>query len=176
MESVEAPSRSAQNVRPERRQRSDVEERRFCATWTSAGQVSSGALDGRDLDAKGRAAAVAGIGEPFDLLFEQAHPRDANRRLIKHLRHERAALLTFLTIAGVDATDWRGVASKRSDGSRQSQSLGWQSHRSGAETQGRVMTFLRTAHQQGADAIDLLVGLGRAPTPGVIAGLILRPD
>ncbi len=44
----------------------------------------------------------------------------------------------------------------------------------GAETQGRVMTFLRTAHQQGADAIALLVDLARAPNPGVVAGLTLR--
>lgn len=36
------------------------------------------------------------------------------------------------------------------------------------------MTFLRTAHQQGADAIDLLVELARAPDPGVVAGLKLR--
>ena len=45
----------------------------------------------------------------------------------------------------------------------------------GAETQGRVMTFLRTAHQQGADAVALLVDLARAPNPGVVAGLTLRP-
>ena len=44
----------------------------------------------------------------------------------------------------------------------------------GAETQGRVMTFLRTAHQQGADAIALLVDLARAPDPCVVAGLALR--
>ena len=37
------------------------------------------------------------------------------------------------------------------------------------------MTFLRTAHQQGADAIALLVDLARAPNPGVVAGLTLRP-
>ena len=66
------------------------------------------ALDARDLDAAGRATAVTDIGERFDLLFEQAHPHDANRHLIKHLRHERAALFTFLTIDGVDATNWRG--------------------------------------------------------------------
>jgi hypothetical protein len=53
----------------------------------------------------------------------------------------------------------------------------WGGNRSdrGAETQGRVMTFLRTAHQQSVDAIELLVDLARAPTPGVVAGLTLRP-
>lgn len=37
------------------------------------------------------------------------------------------------------------------------------------------MTFLRTAHQQGADAIDLLVDLARAPAPTISPGLTLRP-
>ena len=52
----------------------------------------------------------------------------------------------------------------------------WGGNRSdaGAETQGRLMTFLRTAHQQGADAIALLVDLARAPNPGVVDGLTLR--
>ena len=45
----------------------------------------------------------------------------------------------------------------------------------GAVTQGRVMTSLRTAHQQGADAIALLVDLARAPSATVVSGLALRP-
>ena len=131
------------------------------------------ALDARDLDALGRAKAVADIGERFDLLFEQAHPHDANRRLIKHLRHERGALFTFLTIDGVDATNWRGEQGVRPAVVNRKV---WGGNRSdaGAETQGRLMTFLRTAHQQGADAIALLVDLARAPDPGVVAGLTLR--
>ena len=132
------------------------------------------ALDARQLDDKGRAAAVADIGERFDLLFDQAHPHDANRRLIKHLRHERGALFTFLTTEGVDATNWRGEQRVRPAVVNRKV---WGGNRTdaGAETQSRVMTFLRTAHQQGADAIELLVDLARAPTPGVMPGLTLRP-
>jgi len=131
------------------------------------------ALDARDLDATGRAKAVADIGERFDLLFEQAHPHDANRRLIKHLRHERHALFSFLTTDGVEATNWRGEQGVRPAVVNRKV---WGGNRSdaGAETQGRLMTFLRTAHQQGADAIALLVDLARAPNPGVVAGLTLR--
>ncbi|MGH9223633.1 MAG: IS66 family transposase [Acidimicrobiales bacterium] len=131
------------------------------------------ALDARDLDTAGRAAAVVDIGERFDLLFEQAQPHDASRRLIKHLRHERAALFTFLITDGVDATNWRGEQGIRPAVVNRKV---WGGNRSdaGAETQGRLMTFLRTAHQQGADAIALLVDLARAPTPGVVAGLTLR--
>ena len=132
------------------------------------------ALNARDLDERGRAAAVVDIGERFDLLFEHAHPHHANRRLIKHLRHERHALFTFLTTDGVDATNWRGEQGVRPAVVNRKV---WGGNRSdaGAETQGRLMTFLRTSHQQGADAIALMVDLARAPNPGVIAGLTLRP-
>ncbi|MCA1820510.1 MAG: IS66 family transposase, partial [Pseudonocardia sp.] len=131
------------------------------------------ALAARDLDQRERGRAVADIGERFDLLFEQSHPHDANRRLIKHLRHERHALFTFLTTDGVDATNWRGEQGVRPAVVNRKV---WGGNRSdtGAETQGRVMTFLRTAHQQGADAIALLVDLARAPNPSVVAGLTLR--
>lgn len=133
------------------------------------------ALAARDLDQPGRAAAVADIGERFDLLFDQAHPHDANRRLIKHLRHERAALFTFLTTNGVDATNWRGEQAVRPAVVNRKVWGGNRTNR-GAETQSRVMTFLRTAHQQQANAIDLLVELARAPNPGIVAGLTLRPS
>ncbi len=131
------------------------------------------ALDARDLDSKGRAKAAADIGERFDLLFDQAHPHDANRRLVKHLRHERGALFTFLSTDGVDATNWRGEQGVRPAVVNRKVWGGDRTGR-GAETQGRVMTFLRTAHQQGADAIALLVALARAPDPGGVAGLTLR--
>jgi transposase len=131
------------------------------------------ALDARDLDADGRAKAVADIGERFDLLIEAAHPHDANRKLIKHLRHERHALFSFLTIDGVDATNWRAEQGVRPAVVNRKV---WGGNRSdpGAETQGRLMTFLRTAHQQGVDAIAMLVDVARAPDPGVVAGLTLR--
>ena len=131
------------------------------------------ALDARDLDAAARAAAVVDIGERIDLLLERPHPHDANRKLIKHIRHERGALFTFLTTDGVDATNWRGEQGVRPAVVNRKVWGGNRSDR-GAETQGRVMTFLRTAHQQGADAIALLVDLARAPNPGVVAGLTLR--
>lgn len=65
-------------------------------------------LDARALHGPGRVAAVVDLGERVDLLIEAAHPLDANRKLIKDRRHERAALFTFLTTDGVDATRWRG--------------------------------------------------------------------
>ncbi len=133
------------------------------------------ALDARDLDKPGRAAVVIDIGERLDLLFDQAHPHNANRRLINaNRRLKRAALFAFLTTDGVDATNWRDEQGVRPAVVNRKVWGGNRTDR-GAETQGRVMTFLRTAHQQGADAVALLVDLARAPNPGVVAGLTLRP-
>ncbi len=117
---------------------------------------------------------MADIGERIDLLAGQAHPHDENRKLVKHLFHERHALFTFLTTGGVDATNWRGEQAIRPAVVNRKVWGGNRTDR-GAEDQGRVMTFLRTAHQQGADAIAMLVDLARAPTPGVVIGLTLRP-
>jgi len=132
------------------------------------------ALDARHLDAWSRAAAIVDLGERLDLLFEDAQPHDANRRLIKHLHHERHALFTFLSADGVDATNFKAEQGVRPAVVNRKVWGGNRTDR-GAETQGRVMTFLRTAHQQSVDAIELLVELARAPTPGVVAGLTLRP-
>jgi transposase len=132
------------------------------------------ALDARDLDAKGRAEAALDIGERLDLLCEEAQPHDANRRLVKHLRHEREALFTFLTTDGVDATNWRGEQAVRPAVVNRKVWGGNRTDR-GAGTQGRVMTFLRTAQLQGIDAIEVLIDLARAPNPGVVGGLTLRP-
>ena len=143
------------------------------ATPRAVGDLLAEALDARDLDPDGRAEAVADIGERLDLLLERPHPHEANRRLVKHLRHERAALFTFLATDGVDATNWRAEQAVRPAVVNRKV---WGGNRTarGARTQGRVMTFLRTAHQQGADAIAMLVDLARAPNPGVIPGLTLR--
>ncbi|MGI8937556.1 MAG: IS66 family transposase [Iamia sp.] len=103
---------------------------------------------------------------------EDPQPHPANQRLVKHLTNERGALLTFLTVPGVDATNWRGeqairpaVVNRKTWGGNRTET--------GAATQSRIMTFLRTANQQGTDAIDLLVDLARAPTPTVTPGLTL---
>lgn len=132
------------------------------------------ALAARDLDAPGRAAAVVDIGERIDMLTERPHPHDANRRLIKHIAHERHALFTFLVLDGVDATNFRGEQGVRPAVVNRKVWGGNRTDR-GAETQGRLMTFLRTAQQQGGDAIAMLVELARAPVPGIAAGLTLRP-
>src|SRR5437762_13593113 len=96
-----------------------------------------------------------------------------NQRFAKHLLHEYDRLFLYLNCPGLEATNWRGEQAIRPAVVNRKV---WGGNRGdpGAKTQGRLMTFLRTAHQQGADAIALLVDLARAPTPGVVAGLTLR--
>ncbi|MGH9266984.1 MAG: IS66 family transposase, partial [Acidimicrobiales bacterium] len=101
------------------------------------------ALAARDLNAPGRAAAVVDIGERIDMLAERPHPHDANRRLIKHIVHERHALFTFLVVDGVDATNFRGEQGVRPAVVNRKVWGGNRTDR-GAEDQGRLMTFLRT--------------------------------
>ncbi len=130
-------------------------------------------LDGlaaRDLDQTGRAAAIADLTERVELLGEQAHPHDENRKLVAHLLRERDALFTFLARPGIDATNWRAEQAVRPAVVNRKV---WGGNRTwrGAATQGRMMSVLRTATQQGVDAIDYLASLARAPTPADIPSL-----
>ena len=102
----------------------------------------------------------------IELLNEQAHPHDENRKLVKHLYHEREAIVTFLTHPGVEATNWPGEQAIRPGAVNRKV---WGGNRTwrGAQTQGTIMSVLRTAAQQGHDAIDWLARYARAPDPTV---------
>lgn len=125
------------------------------------------ALAARDLEADRRAKLIPDLTERVELLAEQAHPHDENRKLVKHLYNERHALFGFLADPAVDATNWRaeqaippGVMNRKVSGGNRSPR--------GAATQGRMMSVLRTAAQQGIDAIEFLVHLARAPDPATV--------
>ena len=130
------------------------------------------ALDAREADETERADIATDLAERIDLLAEQAHPHDECRRLVKHLTVEADALFSFLTHPNQpDATNWRAeqgirpaVVNRKVWGGNRT----WQ----GAATQGRIMSVLRTASQQGINAIDYLTALARAPTPDAIPTLI----
>jgi transposase len=128
------------------------------------------ALAARDLDDQGRAAVIADLTERVELLGEQAHPHDENRKLVAHLINEAPALFTFLARPDVDATNWRAEQAIRPAVVNRKV---WGGNRTwrGAATQGRMMSVLRTATQQGVDAIDYLARLARAPTTDAIPPL-----
>lgn len=128
------------------------------------------ALAARDLDDDGRAETIADLAERVELLAADAHPHDECRKLVKHLAAEAPALFTFLAHPGVDATNWRGEQAIRPAVVNRKV---WGGNRTwrGAATQSRMMSVLRTAAQQGTDAIDYLTALARAPTPADIPTL-----
>ena len=130
-------------------------------------QVRAILLDGlaaRDLDDTARAAAIVDLAERVGLLGQDPQAHDECRRLVKHLVAEAPALFTFLARPDVDATNWRAEQAIRPAVVNRKV---WGGNRTwrGAATQGRIMTVLRTATQQGVDAIDYLAHLARAPNP-----------
>jgi len=131
-------------------------------------QILLDALDARDGSKRKRRAVVEDLTERIELIAEQSHPHDANRRLVKHLVNEAAALFTFLDDADIDATNWRGEQAIRPAVVNRKV---WGGNRTwrGAATQGRIMSAIRTATQQGIDPIDFLIRLARAPDPGAIS-------
>jgi len=129
------------------------------------------ALAARDLDDDGRREVIADLAERVELLAADPHPHDECRKLVKHLAAEASALFTFLARPGVDATNWRGEQAIRPAVVNRKV---WGGNRTwrGAATQSRMMSVLRTAAQQGTDAIDYLTALARAPTPADIPTLV----
>lgn len=125
------------------------------------------ALDARELSKRRRTKVVADLTERIELLADQAHPYDANRILVAHLHNERHALFSFLTHPGVDATNWRAEQAIRPAVVNR-KVWGGNRTRRGADTQGRIMSVLRTAAQQGLDAVDWLAAFARAPDLAVV--------
>ena len=79
----------------------------------------------------------------------------ANERLAQHMWNHLDQLLTFLTVPGLDATNWRaelairfGVILRKAWGGNRT----W----AGARAQGVLMSVWRTCWQQGRSALDFL--------------------
>ena len=93
--------------------------------------------------------------------------------LVAHLHNERHALFSFLRHYGTDATNWRGEQAIRPAVVNRKV---WAANRTrrGADTQGRIMSVLRTAAQQGIDGVDWLARFARAPDLAVVPLFIPR--
>jgi transposase len=91
----------------------------------------------------------------------------ANRRLAKHLRHERPWLFTFLHCPGIDATN---NAAERALRPAVVARKTWGGNRTetGASTQQILMSVLQTCHQQGKDSFERIVELWRSPEPIIL--------
>ncbi len=136
-------------------------------------ELLQAALDLRDRHAAGRVSdhglAVARgrlASELADAVFPpKSNP--ANERLAKHLWNHLGQLLTFLSVPGVDATNWRaelairfGVILRKVWGGNRT----WV----GARAQSVLMSVWRTCWQQGRSALDFLSRQLRGAPPPLI--------
>jgi transposase len=128
------------------------------------------ALAARELPEAERAVEAQRIGAAFDAVIDRPTHCDPDRRLVKHLANERHALLSFLADPKVDATNWRAEQAIRPAVVNR-KVFGGNRTEHGAATQSRMMTYFRTAVQQGVDPIAGLVALARAPDRHTIGGL-----
>ncbi len=127
-----------------------------------------------EISEHGLRIATGRVEAKLDRMLEKHYRHRANRRLARHLRHERPWLFTFLYCPGLDATNHaaeraiRGmvIARKVWGGNRT-----WE----GARTQQILVSVLRTCWQQGKDAFPRLVGLLRA-SQAVPLDLVPGPD
>lgn len=112
-----------------------------------------------DLDAE-----ITRLQHDIDTLLVRNPTHEPNRKLLKHLRNEREHLLTFLTVPGVAATNWRAeqairpaVVNRKNWGGNRT------SH--GAHAQQTLMSIIRTSRQQDVCPITLLEDLQHQRTP-----------
>jgi transposase len=102
----------------------------------------------------------------LDRLLARTYRDPANRRLAKHLNHERPYLFTFLYCPGLDATNNRAERAIRAlIGARKN----WGGNRTekGAHAQAVLTSLLHTAKQQQKSPFDVIVQLlcSREPRP-----------
>ena len=112
--------------------------------------------------------ATGRLEAKLDRLLARNYRDPANRRLAKHLRHERPYLFTFLYCPGlVDATNNLAervmrllVVIRKNWGGNRTQT--------GARAQAVLTSILCTARQQGKDVFALLTDLLRSPQPKLL--------
>lgn len=112
--------------------------------------------------------ATGRLEAKLDRLLARTYRDPANRRLAKHLRHERPYLFTFLYCPGlVDATNnlaervmRRLVVIRKNWGGNRTQD--------GARVQAVLTSVLCTARQQDKDIFELLTDLLRSPQPKLL--------
>ncbi len=112
--------------------------------------------------------ATGRLEAKLDRLLARTYREPANRRLAKHLRHERPYLFTFLYCPGlVDATNNLAervmrmlVVIRKNWGGNRTEN--------GARAQAILTSVLCTARQQDKDVFELLVDLLRSPQPKLL--------
>ena len=115
-----------------------------------------------EVSERGLSIATGRLEAKLDRMVEIHRRNAANRRLARHLAHERLWLFTFLHCPGLDATN--NAAERAIRGMVIARKV-WGGNRTwkGAHTQEVLASVLRTCWQQGKDAFTRCVRLLRAP-------------
>jgi transposase len=115
-----------------------------------------------EISEHGLRSATGRVEAKLDRMLEKHYRNPANRRLARHLEHERPWLFTFLYCPGLDATN--NAAERAIRGMVIARKV-WGGNRTweGARTQQILVSVLRTCWQQGKDAFTSMVSLLRAP-------------
>ena len=115
-----------------------------------------------EISEHGLRSATGRVEAKLDRMLEIHYRDPANRRLARHLAHERLWLFTFLYCFGLDATN--NAAERAIRGMVIARKV-WGGNRTweGARTQQVLVSVLRTCWQQGKDAFTRMVSLLRAP-------------
>jgi transposase len=115
-----------------------------------------------EISEHGMRTATGRLEAKLDRVLETRRRNPANRRLARHLEHERYWLFTFLHCFGLDATN--NAAERAIRGMVIARKV-WGGNRTweGARTQQILTSVLRTCWQQGQDAFTRFVKLLRAP-------------
>ena len=115
-----------------------------------------------EISERGLSIATGQLEGKLDRMLETRRRNAANRRLARHLEHERLWLFTFLHCPGLDATN--NAAERAIRGMVIARKV-WGGNRTwdGARTQQILASVLRTCWQQGKDAFTRCVRLLRAP-------------
>src|SRR6266852_1433089 len=115
-----------------------------------------------EISEHGLRTATGKLEAKLDRMLETRRRNPANRRMARHLEHERLWLFTFLHCFGLDATN--NAAERAIRGMSIARKV-WGGNRTweGAHTQQILVSVLRTCWQQGKDAFTRCVRLLRAP-------------
>jgi transposase len=125
----------------------------------------------KEISLHGLWTATGRLEAQMDRWLSRNYRDPANRRLVKHLWHERPYLFTFLYCPGLEATNnlvermlrFLVVVRKNWGGNRTPR---------GARAQAVLTSILATAKQQGQNAIDLLVELLCSSDPSKILDIV----
>lgn len=115
-----------------------------------------------EISEQGMRSATGKLEAKLDRMLETRRRNPANRKLARHLEHERLWLFTFLHCSGLDATN--NAAERAIRGMVIARKV-WGGNRTweGAHTQQILVSVLRTCWQQGKDAFTRCVRLLRTP-------------